>query len=71
MARKELHYGKHTVITPKYRGKVLVGNVALVVEEIICEPCKETEIEIIDTTVNVNGHIPICPRCENNEGVTT
>ena len=71
MARKELRYYKHTVITLKYRVKVLVGDVALVVEEIIRKPCEGTEIEIIDTTVNANGYISVRPRCENNEGVTT
>lgn len=70
MARKELHYGEHTAITPKHCGKVLVGNVALAVEEIIRKTCKAAKIEIIDTTANVNRYISVCQRCENNEGVT-
>ena len=34
--------------SPKYRGKVLLGDVAEVAEEIIRENCKELDIEIID-----------------------
>jgi hypothetical protein len=33
--------------SPKYRGKVLLGDVAEVAEEIIRETCKELDIEII------------------------
>ena len=33
---------------PKYRGKVLAGEVADAAEEIIRENCKELDIEIID-----------------------
>ena len=44
----------HMVITPKYRGKILVGNVALSVEGIIRTTCKEMKIEIIDMAVNVD-----------------
>ncbi|MEA1945051.1 MAG: IS200/IS605 family transposase [Euryarchaeota archaeon] len=42
------------VITPKYRGKILVEDVALAVEGIIRTTCKEMEIEIIDMAVNVD-----------------
>ncbi len=38
----------HLVFSPKYRGKVLLGDVAEVAEEIIRETCKELDIEIID-----------------------
>ena len=62
MERKELHHDRHTislltdymVITPKYRGKILVGDVALAVEGIIHTTCKEMKIEIIDMAVNVD-----------------
>ena len=62
MARKELRHDRHTVslltdhmvITPKYRGKILVGDVALAVEGIIRTTCKEMKIEIIDMAVNVD-----------------
>jgi putative transposase len=40
------------VITPKYRGKILVGDVA--VEGIIRTTCKEMKIKIIDMAVNVD-----------------
>jgi len=33
--------------SPKYRGKVLLGDVAEVAEEIIRETCKERDIEVI------------------------
>ena len=33
--------------SPKYRGKVLLGDVAEVAEEIIRENCKELDIEVI------------------------
>ncbi len=57
MARRELRHNRHTVslltdhmvITPKYRGKILVEKtIALVVEGIIRKTCKEMKIEIID-----------------------
>jgi REP element-mobilizing transposase RayT len=35
------------VFSPKYRGKVLEGEVAEAAEEIIRETCKELDIEII------------------------
>ncbi len=62
VARKELRHNRHTVslltdhmvITPKYRGKILVGDVALAVEGIIRTTCKEMDIEIIDMAVNVD-----------------
>ena len=62
MERRELRHDRHTVslltdhmvITPKYRGKILVGDVALVVEGIIRKTCKEMNIEIIDMAVNVD-----------------
>ena len=62
MARKELRHDRHTVsrltdhmvITPKYRGKILVGDVALAVEGIIRTTCNEMKIEIIDMAVNVD-----------------
>jgi len=43
------------VITPKYRGKILVEKtIALVVEGIIRKTCKEVKIEIIDMSMNVD-----------------
>ncbi len=67
MARKELRHDRHTVslltdharITPKYREKILVGDVALVVEGIIRKTCKEMNIEIIDMAVNID-HAHLC-----------
>ncbi|MGB7002256.1 MAG: IS200/IS605 family transposase [Halobacteriota archaeon] len=40
--------------SPKYRGKVLLGDVAEVAEEIIRETCNELDIEIIDMAMNVD-----------------
>jgi putative transposase len=40
--------------SPKYRGKVLEGEVAEAAEELIRETCKERDIEIIDMAVNVD-----------------
>ncbi|HIE30906.1 MAG TPA: IS200/IS605 family transposase [Methanosarcinales archaeon] len=62
MGRRELRHDRHTVslltdhmvITPKYRGKILVGDVALAVEGIIRKTCKEMKTEIIDMAVNVD-----------------
>ena len=57
MARKELRHNRHTVslltdhtvITPKYRGKILVEKmIALAVAGIVRTTCKEMKIEIID-----------------------
>ncbi|MDI6810810.1 MAG: IS200/IS605 family transposase [archaeon] len=44
----------HLVFSPKYRGKVLEGEVAEATEEIIRETCKERDIEIIDMAVNAD-----------------
>ena len=44
----------HLVFSPKYRGKVLEGEVAEVAEEIIRENCKELDIEVIDMAVSVD-----------------
>jgi putative transposase len=62
VTRHELRHDRHTVslltdhlvFSPKYRGKVLLGDVAEVAEEIIRENCKEFDIEIIDMAVNVD-----------------
>ena len=62
MEQRELRHDRHTVslltdhmvITPKYRGKILVGDVALAVEGIIRTTCKEMKIEIIDMAVNID-----------------
>jgi len=56
VTRHDLRHDRHTVslltdhlvFSPKYRGKVLLGDVAEVAEEIIRETCKELDIEIID-----------------------
>ena len=42
----------HMVFSPKYRDKVLVGDVAMVAEAIIRKTCMELDIEVIDMTVN-------------------
>ena len=42
------------VITPKYRGKILVGDVALATEGLIRKTCKEMDIKVIDMAVNVD-----------------
>jgi hypothetical protein len=44
---------RKALFSPKYRGKVLLGDVAEVAEEIIRETCKELDIEIIDMAMNV------------------
>jgi hypothetical protein len=59
MECRELRHERHTVslltdhmvFSPKYRGKIPVGDVALAVEGIIREICKEMKIEIIDMAV--------------------
>ncbi len=42
----------HMVFSPKYRGKVLVGDVAMVAEAIIRKTCMKFDIEVIDMAVN-------------------
>jgi putative transposase len=42
------------VFSPKYRGKILVGDVALALDGIIRKTCKDLSIEIIDMAVNVD-----------------
>jgi len=61
---KELRHDRHTVsmltdhmvFSPKYRGKVLVGDVAMLAESIIRKTCKELDIEVIDMSVS-SDHI--------------
>jgi putative transposase len=40
------------VFSPKYRGKILTGDIAMLAEEIIRKTCRELDIEIIDIAVN-------------------
>ncbi|MFB0532774.1 MAG: IS200/IS605 family transposase, partial [Desulfatiglandales bacterium] len=62
VTRRDLHHDRHTVslltdhlvFSPKYRGKVLEGEVAEATEEIIRETCKELDIEVIDMAVNAD-----------------
>ncbi|KAF5420611.1 MAG: putative transposase [Candidatus Methanocomedens sp.] len=62
--KKELRRDRHTVslltdhmvFSPKYRGKVLVGDVAMVAEAIIRKTCKELDITIIDMSAS-SDHI--------------
>ena len=42
----------HLVFPPKYRGKVLVGDVVVRAEQIIREICNETGVGIIEMAVN-------------------
>lgn len=42
----------HMVFAPKYRGKILTGDVAMVAEGIICKTYVEMGIEIIKIAVN-------------------
>jgi len=44
----------HLVFSPKYRGKVLEGEVVEAAEEIIRETCKELDIDVIDMAVNID-----------------
>ena len=46
----------HMVFSPKYRVKVLVGDVAMLAEAIIRKTCKELDIKIIDVSVS-SDHI--------------
>ena len=60
--RSDLRHGNYTVslltnhlvFSPKYRGKVLLGEVAEAAEEIIRENGKELDIEAIDMAVGVD-----------------
>ncbi len=60
MNRKELRHDRHTVsllmdhmvFAPKYRGKMLVGDVAMICEGIICKTCVEMGIQVIEIAVN-------------------
>ncbi len=40
------------VFAPKYRGKMLTGDVAMITEGILCKTCQELDIEIIEIAVN-------------------
>ena len=66
--RKELRHDRHTmsmltdnlVITPKYRGKNLTGEVAFIAEAIIRATYSEMSINIIDMAVIVYIHASAC-----------
>jgi hypothetical protein len=45
---------QRSFFSPKYRGKVLLGDVAEAAEEIIRETCKELDIEIITNFLEGN-----------------
>jgi putative transposase len=57
---KELRHDRHTVslltdhmvFSPKYRGKILVGEIAFVAEAVIRATCHELDIKIIDISVS-------------------
>lgn len=36
------------MFSPKYRGKILIGDMAIVAEAIICKTCREMDIKIIE-----------------------
>ena len=59
----------HMVFSPKYRGKVLVGDVGMVAEAIIRKTCKELDIEVINMVVNTE-HVHIFIRCGPKGGRT-
>ncbi len=42
----------HLVLTPKYRGKVLVGEVALSLDGIIRDVCSELDVDVIRLAIN-------------------
>jgi len=42
---------EHMVFTPKYRGKVLVGDIAGECDKVIREICKELDVEVLDLAV--------------------
>ncbi|SNQ60473.1 IS200/IS605 family transposase [Candidatus Methanoperedens nitratireducens] len=60
VTKKEMRHDRHTVslltdhmvFSPKYRGKILIGEVAFLAEVIIRKTCNELDIEIIDIAVN-------------------
>lgn len=62
VTRRDFRHDRHTVslltdhlvFSPKYRGKVLEGEIAEAAEEIIRENCKELDIEIIDMAMNID-----------------
>ena len=62
MGHRELRHDRHTVslltghmvFSPKYRGKILVGDVTLALDGIIRKTCKDLDIEILDMAVNVD-----------------
>jgi len=62
MERRELRHDRHTVtlstdhivFSPKYRGKILAGVVALALDGIIRKTCKDLGIEIADMAVNAD-----------------
>ena len=59
--KKELRHDRHTVslltdhmvFSPKYRGKILGGDVAMVAEGVIRKIRVELDIEIIDMAINL------------------
>jgi len=62
VTRHEFRHDRHTVslltdhlvFSPKYRGKILLGEVAEAAEEIIRENCKELDIEVMDMAIGVD-----------------
>ena len=48
----------HMIFFPEYRGKMLVGNVAMLAEGIMRQTCKDLDIEVIDMVINPD-HVPL------------
>lgn len=58
----------HIIFCPKYRRKVLVGDVALRLKEIILEAAKEVEVEIVEMETDYD-HIHILAQIHPQLGV--
>ena len=52
----------YIVFSPKYRGRVLVGDMALAAGAVIRRICEEIDIEVIDMAVNPD-HVALFIKC--------
>lgn len=59
----------HLVFSPKYRGRILVGEVAKEVDKIKRDICREMNIGIVDTAVN-KDHVHLFFKYPSNYSVS-
>ena len=59
----------YIVFSPKYRGRVLVGDMALAAGAVIRRICEEMDIEVIDMAANPD-HVALFIKCPPKDSIS-